>query len=290
MRSLLEARIPPTLTTRIIIVNNNSTDGTAEVISRLTAEAPGRVIGLREHRQGRSAALNAGIRASDADLIGFIDDDERVSEGWFQAIADTMQAPGVDFIGGPCLGDWEIEPPPWLPEGYPAVLGVVDGGPDRRPFGPEYPGILMGGNCVLRCSLFDRVGLYSTGLGRTASGLLSGEDHDMYLRLLAAGAKGVYVPTLRIHHFIPRTRVTRHYYRSWCLWHGISRGRWLREHREPVPQLLGIPRYHFGATLRGLGSLARRSPGERFAGELEIWNLMGLLYGRHLARSPRHAG
>ena len=53
----------------------------------------------------------------------------------------------------------------------------------------------MGGNAVIRRSMLEKVGPYKTWLGRTDKGLLSGEDEDMYHRLLAAGARGFTYPS-----------------------------------------------------------------------------------------------
>jgi hypothetical protein len=204
-----------------------------------------------------------------------------------------MRDAEIGFIGGPVLGGWEIEAPAWLPAGFPAVLGVVDGGPVTKDYGPGFPGILMGGNCVIRRAVFESVGLYSTSLGRTASGLLSGEDHDMYVRLLRSGIRGRYIPTLRILHHIPKIRVTKGYYRSWCFWHAVSTGQRLRAQREPIAYFGGIPRYYLGNALRSLwalivgGPTARGDLGNRLTRELDLWRVLGLLYGRYLYRAPR---
>ena len=284
VNSLLAARTPAGLSRRIIIVDNNSTDTTAETISRMSAGNPGAVSGIHERQQGRSAALNAGIRASSAELIGFIDDDETVSEGWLEAVAAEFSRSEVDFIGGPVQGNWEVAAPAWLPAGLSGVLGIIEHGEDARDYGRDFPGILVGGNCVFRRSVFEKVGLYNTNLGRTTSGLRSGEDDDLYARLLRAGLRGRYVPSLRIQHFIPRYRVTKRYFRSWRFWHAVSRGIRLRTSREPTPYLAGIPRYDLGKALRSTGGMARGSSRERFASELELWSLAGLLYGRFVAR------
>ena len=284
IESVLAARVPPGLRRRVLPVDNNSTDRTAEVLAAWAARAPGEVIPLREtDQQGRSAALNAGIRASEAELLGFIDDDERIDPGWLEAAVEALADPDLGYVGGPVLGDWQQPPPAWLPEDKPAILGVIDPGPLPLEFNEEYPGILMGGNSVIRRKVFDQVGLYSTELGRTDKGLRSGEDAHLYERLLRAGIRGRYLPALRLYHFIPAERLTRKYFRSWCFWHGISAGEWSRTRNEPVPHLLGIPRYHLGRAWRGLLRQFRPGPA-RFAAELELWSVAGILYGRHFTR------
>ena len=95
---------------------------------------------------------------------------ETVSQEWYAAIVEAMGDTDLDFIGGPVVGEWEVTPPPWLPARLPGVLGLVDGGREIRPFDADYPGILMGGNCVIRRGDFDKVGLYSTELGEDVLG------------------------------------------------------------------------------------------------------------------------
>ena len=289
LASLQRAAIPTDLEVNVVVVDNNSRDETADVVAKLVPAFGGRLQYLNEVQQGKSAAQNAGIRATGGDLVGMIDDDEEVHPAWFTVIADAFRRrPDLDFIGGPYLGSGDVQLPQWLPPGYPAVIGIVDGGPEEREYGMDYPGILMGGNAVIRRSVLDRVGLYNTALGRTATGLLSGEDDEMFSRLLAAGARGRYLPDLIIYHHVPPDRLTKSYHRRWCFWHGVSMANLKREDDGGVASLLGIPRHVIGAALRGLvgtGTMLLRGRYQRplaFSNELKMWSALGQLYGRHL--------
>jgi hypothetical protein len=150
--------------------------------------------------------------------------------------------------------------------------------------------MLMGGNAVLTRAVLTRVGPYKTWLGRTARGLLTGEDEELYERLLAEGARGMYLPALIIHHHIPPERLTKRYFRRWCFWRGVSLGLLHRTRKQPCAYLLGIPRWQHRQALRGvliaLGNLVgrSRSPAQGFAAELSVWDWLGLLYGRHIRR------
>ena len=63
----------------VVVVDNNCTDGTAELLERLN---DGRVRALRESRQGLSFARNAGIAAARGDIIAFTDDDVETAPDW----------------------------------------------------------------------------------------------------------------------------------------------------------------------------------------------------------------
>jgi glycosyltransferase involved in cell wall biosynthesis len=283
--SLLKASIPAGLNVTILVVDNNSNDDTEAVVHEIAAQSDRSIVYVKETKQGLSHARNGGIAAGTGDIIGLIDDDEEVDDQWFEVIAREFSDPSVNFIGGPCLGNWEIPAPDWLPPGYHSVIGVILPKP-RAAFGQQFSGILMGGNAVIRRKVFDQIGAYSTRLGRSGKGLLSEEDAEFYRRLLAAAIHGMYIPELIIYHFIPAERLTRKYYRRWCYWRAVSQGVLDRELKEPVPYIFGIPRHRIGRAVRSMLSLpqhllSNQGKGKAFASELATWDLCGFIYGKH---------
>lgn len=287
LRSLLDARLPATAEVRITVVDNNSSDDTREVVLAEQAKAQRPISYVFEKQQGRSAALNAGIRETSGSHVGFIDDDEEVDPSWYEQIVAMFANEQVDFIGGPYIPQFETTVPEWLPPEYNSVVGVVDGGPKLVPFDRDYPGILMGGNAVFTRQILEKVGPYSTSLGRSGNRLLSCEDQEMYQRLLAAGARGMYVPELVIYHFVPTERLTKRYHRAWCFWQSVSSAILDRIRPQPTPYVLGVPRYFYGRALRGLVRLGKvwdHQPAARFSNELSLWELAGFFYGKHFYR------
>jgi glycosyltransferase involved in cell wall biosynthesis len=287
LRSLLDARVPPGLDVRITVVDNNSKDDTREVVLAEQAKAKLPLFYVFEKKQGRSPALNAGVAATSGSHIGFIDDDEEVDSSWYETIRAVFSEHDLDFIGGPYVPRFESEIPAWLPSEYNSVIGVVDGGAKRVAFDRNYPGILMGGNAVFTRKILEKVGPYSTSLGRSGNRLLSCEDEEMYERLLAAGARGMYVPELIIYHFVPTERLTKRYHRAWCFWQSVSSAVLDRIRPQPTAYVLGVPRYFYGRALRGTLRLARiwnREPADRFSKELALWELAGFFYGKHFYR------
>lgn len=284
LASIERAHIPDSLTVGVTVVDNNSVDETQAVVNRWKERLPQLTL-IFEKRQGRSFALNAGIDATSGDLIGFIDDDEEVDEFWFTTVHQAFTSGNVDFIGGPYIPKWEVEPPEWLPKEYCGVIGNISAGDSIIPYDESYPGILMGGNAVLTRAILVKVGHYLTSVSRKGKKLMAGEDEDMYQRLLRAKAKGFYRPDLKIFHHVPAERLTKHYYRRWCFWRGVSCGVLDRRQPAKVNYLLGVPRYLYGNAARGLfrnGSrLFRRDDvSRRFSDELATWDLIGFMYGK----------
>lgn len=288
IRSLLHAPVPDGLNVTITVINNHSTDGTAELLERLGAEFPGRFRVLYERRRGKSRALNVAIAQSTADLIGMIDDDEEIHPGWYTEVGRAMTDERLDFVGGPYVPVWTTDPPTWLPDDYLAVLGAVDNGSEPRDYTRTFPGILKGGNAVIRRRTLLAVGPYAEHLGPSGSArMLSCEDEEMYYRLLESGARGRYLPTLVIFHHVAVERLSRQYYRRWCFWRGVSRGQMDRRHPMAVPYLAGVPRFLYGRAARGLINIAaHRLEGRRAAqsldDELSVWDLAGYWWGRHI--------
>lgn len=213
LESLLAAERPHGLEVRVTVVDNQSTDDTRALVQSFVPRFDGRLHYIYESRAGKSHALNAGIAATRHDLVGMIDDDEEVDRSWLSTVAAAFEDPTTDFIGGPYVPRWGAERPPWCGAANRAAIGWVDNGPRIEQDTPEFGGMLMGGNAVLRRSVLERVGAYTADLGRTSDGrLLSCEDRDMYNRLLAIGAKGFYRPDLVILHYVPPERLTKRYF------------------------------------------------------------------------------
>jgi glycosyltransferase involved in cell wall biosynthesis len=290
LRSLFEATIPAGLDVTVTVVDNNSKDGTRQVVESWQKKFDGRLQYLFEERQGKSHSLNTGIAATEGDLIGLIDDDEEIDVNWYVTVEEAFRDPTVDFIGGPCMPRWEIPPPAWLPRNYPGVIGWIDGGDKVLAYGGEYEGILMGGNAVLRRKLMETVGLYRTDLGPTGKRILLGDDQDMFERIMAAKARGFYLPNLIIYHHVPATRLKKRYHRRWCFWNGVSLSIIDRHRRAEVAYFAGVPRWLFRRAAQSAGGIATdllrrdQKSAPMFSKELTLWEFAGFVYGKHVHR------
>ncbi len=292
--SLLAAEVPADLSVFVTVVDNNSSDATRETVETYRPKFCGRLYYVFEKKQGRSHALNTGISATNGDLVGMIDDDEQVDRSWFRRIYQMFSSGDVDFIGGPYVPHWGGAPRPWLPRNHAGVLGIVDAG-SLHAYGTSHAE-LMGGNAVVSRAVLQKVGLYSIDLGRKGKRPLADEDTDMYRRLLAAGAKGMYVPDLIIHHYIHPERLSKRYFRAWHFWRGVSSGVLDRRQPREATYLLGIPRYLFGRAIRALWRILKgivsfkSKPAENFTDELQMWDLVGFFYGKHFYRATHSYG
>lgn len=284
--SMADAEKPDSLSLRVTVVDNNSKDNTRNVVEEFQAEGKLDLHYLFEPRQGRTVALNTGIKNADSDLLGTIDDDEELAEDWFVEVEKVFSSrwDEVDFMSGKCLPRFEVEPPKWLPEIYEAIIGKIDCGEEELIFGKNFDGVLSGGNSVIKLSAYNEVGLYNENLGRTEKGLLTCDDDEMHFRLLKYKKRGIHNPKMLIHHFVPVERLTKKYHREWCYGWGISRVLRDRILSQPrMKDIFGVPRYLFGDAIRGLRKMVfsylRLDFKAAFEHELPLWILAGYIRG-----------
>jgi glycosyltransferase involved in cell wall biosynthesis len=290
--SIRTADCPPDLQVTVIIVDNGSSDATKDTVLSAPPIQGRKPVYVFEPTLGLAPSVNHGLRLASGDLIGRVDDDERIASDWLTTIFNVFQDPTVDFISGPCKPDWGAPAPPWLPRAYPAVIGWIESGDQIIDYGPNYAGTMMGGNAVIRRVWFERLGPFDADLGRKGDRLTAGEDADFHDRLIANGARGFYTPALAIYHYIPPDRLTKRYHRRWCLFRGSSVAHIDSVRPQPVAYALGVPRYMFGTAARSLLYIARHgwrrdaSPEAIFTHELALWDLLGFMYGKYFNRAP----
>ncbi|MEN3338957.1 MAG: glucosyl-dolichyl phosphate glucuronosyltransferase [Acidobacteriota bacterium] len=253
----------------LIVVDNNSTDATREIVEQ-AARGDHRVRYAFEPRQGLSYARNTGIAAARAGLVAFTDDDVRVEPDWVAAIVRAFdEHPEADLIGGRVLPIWPSAPAAWLTRDHWAPLALVDHGHEPIAVTTARPICLIGANVAFRREVFDAVGEFGTDFQRVGDRIGSLEDHEFQLRLLRIGRTGLYDPRIVVHAEIQPNRLDAAYHRRWHAGHGHFHSLLRSEDMERTRRgtLLGVPLHLYrqavrdaigwvGATLRGDSSRA----------------------------------
>ena len=282
----------------VIIVDNNSSDNTREVVLERVDSFPVPLRYIMEKEQGRSAALNAGIRTAKGEILAITDDDVRVDSQWLLNAERALTRLNCDYLGGKALPIWGGELPEWLPNRggkHWGVIALLDYGPEPLEFGEQQ--VPLGVNTVFKRECFERAGLWDNSIGRKAGTLLGQEVREWSQRARAAGLRGYYSPDLIVHHVIPGDRLTKKYFRKWFYWHGISRAILYQNKRldmetpestaldfSEVPHIAGVPRYLYRTCVMKFFSswaaLLRGDAIARFEDELWIWFFAGILRQR----------
>jgi GT2 family glycosyltransferase/SAM-dependent methyltransferase len=192
-----------------LVVDNNCTDETQEVIERHRAAA--RIPGLRSVRepmQGLTPARLRGVRTCLAAWIAFVDDDCILEPQWIaRALAFTESHAHVGAFGGKVTLDFESEPPDYV-RAYGYSFAEQNHGKDRAkvPF-------LVGAGLVVSRSALSACGWSESPVlpDRVGKRLVSGGDVEIVLRVAAAGYELWYVPECELRHRIPVRRMSPQY-------------------------------------------------------------------------------
>src|SRR4051794_13307883 len=113
--SIARVDIPEGLAWEVLVVDNNSTDATVDVVRARARAFPVPLRYVFEPRQGKSCAMNTGLEHSRAPLIAFADDDVNVSVQWLRAIPDAFRTHSeIAYIGGRVDPIWEVPCPTWF--------------------------------------------------------------------------------------------------------------------------------------------------------------------------------
>jgi glycosyltransferase involved in cell wall biosynthesis len=269
----------------IVVVDNNSTDGTRHVVESFVDRSPPPRY-LFEPRQGVSYGRNSGILATSAPVIAFTDDDVRVSRTWVSTILTVLAAhPEAACVGGKVLPGTVAAWPSWLTREHWAPLALLDYGDSPLYVNANRRLCLITANVAFRRSVFARIGMFSTEVQAVGRDVAT-EDHELHLRLWRDGGQGLYWPELTATAEIEPARMRRSYHRRWHHRHGRFSA---MMHDESVEQtklayILGAPAHFYRQAAvsfgRWISALLRLNPRTAFAHEVQFWSCLGFLTSR----------
>ncbi|MBN2547921.1 MAG: glycosyltransferase family 2 protein [Anaerolineales bacterium] len=181
----------------IIVVDNNSTDHTSEVVKRCQA-AYSNVFYYLDQEAGSSHARNWGARKARGQYLAFLDDDCKAPEGWLAVAVEVVDraAPGV--FGGPYYPFYMTEKPKWYKDEYASLnLGNTAGvlAPTQH---------LSSGNMLIKRSIFEQAKGFRTDLGLVGKQIGYGEDTMLveWVRTNLPQAMIYYEPRLFVYHLV----------------------------------------------------------------------------------------
>lgn len=239
LNELTRIVVPADLAWELIVVDNNSTDATAEVVRSFGGRLP--VRSVFEPRGGLSNARNRAVEECTGDYIVWTDDDVLVDPGWLDAYASAFARwPDAVVFGGPVDPWFPNEPPAWLVR----VLGRVSGVYSVRDFGAEvFPldarRLPFGANMAFRRDVLV-AHPFDPELGHSPRGLIGGEETVLIQALLRDGGSGWWVPDARVRHYIPEDRQTIRYLRRRLTGQGEQAGLFME---NAGAELFGRPRW-----------------------------------------------
>lgn len=268
----------------VIVVDNNSKDHTRTVVEHCMIDWSN----LRyefESQQGLSHARNHGIASARGNVILFTDDDVLPEADWLETTLEGLDKYRADACGGYIAPIWEAPPPAWLTERFYGFLAVRTDRDDDYPI-TETDRSPFGANMAFRKSVFGQVGTFDTSRGRKGKVLASGEDGEMFERILAANLRVVFLGRSRVHHKVESFRLTKRYFRRWRFQtsRNIAQSRSFGGKRR----FLNIPLFIYPQFARAVARMIwghfTQTRDEAFNREMIVFHFLGLMQGLYRSR------
>jgi glycosyltransferase involved in cell wall biosynthesis len=200
----------------VVIVDNNSSDDTAELIRQYQAtwDCPFPLRYFLEPKQGASIARKRAIQESQGKFIGFLDDDNLPTSDWVaEAYSFGKAHPEAAAFSGQIHGKFEVDPPPNFRQ-IASYLAIIERGNKVFSYNTRKGRVLPPGAGLVICkqAWLDCVPDNLLLLGPVGKSLgLKGEDMESLAHVQKAGWEILYNPKLHIYHEVPAWRLERDY-------------------------------------------------------------------------------
>ena len=151
-----------------------------------------------------AAARNTAAEFASGEVLAFLDDDAAAAADWLERLIAPYDDERVGAVGGAPLPAFENRRPRWFPREFDWVFGCAYRG---LPLTRAPLKHLIGANMSARRSALREVGGFHSD---------NQDDMDMCHRIAHAQHRVLYEPLATVHHFVPATRTTWHYFWRKC--------------------------------------------------------------------------
>ena len=201
--------IPVEVSIEIILVDNASTDGTAEFAKNVWEELGGAfpLQILRESRAGKGYAVETGYDAAIFSHILTVDDDNWLDSKYLlNAAALFANHHDIGVLQGHSEGVFESPPPAWIEQYY---QYFIIGSPIKKTgYFPANNFFVWGAGMIIKREDWQHLRAFGFAfLTSKLPGKAAGEDNELALALLILGRKIYYSDQLRYQHFMPTDRI-----------------------------------------------------------------------------------
>jgi glycosyltransferase involved in cell wall biosynthesis len=212
LESFTKLKIPEGTTWEIIVVDNGSTDATANVIRSFEQALP--IKRVFQPKPGISNARNAAVDAAQGKYLIWTDDDVQVAPNWLAAYVNAFKRwPEAAVFGGKITPYLVPPTPAWFQDAFDYVDRVRGGDLfARRDFGPDPVPLSIAndripfGACYAVRAAEQRQFRYDPTLGRAPGQYRGGEETAVIEEILKANHSGWWVPAAEVKHMVPSSR------------------------------------------------------------------------------------
>jgi glycosyltransferase involved in cell wall biosynthesis len=206
-----------------IIIDNNSTDNTADVFEKWRANhSNGSFTYLTESKQGASFARNTGAANAKGQWLCFMDDDAIANSNYVENIIKHIETkPDAVGFGGRIIPKYIPAEPKWMSYYVSSLVGNFDYAPIACAF--EHGKYPLESNMIVRKDIYDAIGGFNTELPGVVGTLrIGGEGKELFYKILALGHSIYYDPSICVQHVVEVKKLTSEY--MYRVASGIGRG------------------------------------------------------------------
>ncbi len=187
--------IPEEIAYEVIVIDNNSTDGTGDALKKI----PGLTYHHNDDNKGFVDACNQGASMSKADYLVFLNNDTRIEIGWLEALLETIKRDGVGLVGSKLLYPNTNK----LQEAGGIIFNNATGhnyGKNCDPLDYKYNYVrevdyCSGASIIIERKLFNKLGMFDRLYAPAYY-----EDTDLSFKVRKAGYKVLYQPASTLYH------------------------------------------------------------------------------------------
>jgi glucosyl-dolichyl phosphate glucuronosyltransferase len=201
----------------VVVIDHNE-----DLLQRAMHEFSWAIVLPNRFEKGLSAARNTGIAAARGDVIAFLDDDAYAEPEWLEELIVPFSDPLVAGVGGWVVPHWEGKLAAWLPETFYWIIGCSYRGLPASNARLRNP---IGANMAMRRQVFTSVGGFTSGIGRIGQVPLGCEETELCIRYAIENPEERFelVRDAIVHHRVPASRLTWHYFWTRCWAEGLSK-------------------------------------------------------------------
>ncbi|MDP3879960.1 MAG: glycosyltransferase family 2 protein [Dehalococcoidales bacterium] len=215
--SLIEQKLD-SYSFEVVVVDNNSSDNTGELITRYKTMLPN-IRYVFEGNQGLSYARNRGCAEAVAKYLVYLDDDAIAPPHYLMSVTRIIEDHSPDIMGGPVYPYYTSKKPRWFKDEYEIREYETQSGFSRTCS-------ISGGNYIIKKRILESLGLFDVNLGMRGNSIGIGEERkvlETYRATTPEDAQKVYYALeCYVKHHVPAYKMKISYIMKRCYASGRS--------------------------------------------------------------------